>query len=118
MSNESIKSDTVHIVAKDYFRFYQTEVRSVWLNVVSMTGHWRQVDSLSVNSKQTALTLPFSPWSVLLMTVESMLKGTSSMRQSGLEIIWKLLCAVNCKRHGDHPLTFLMRIPVVDSSVS
>ncbi len=118
ISNESIKSDPVQIVVKDYLRFHQTEIRSVWSNVVSMTGHRRQVDSLSANSKQTALTLSFSPWSVLLMTVESMLKGTSSIRQSELEIVSQLLFVANCKRHGDHPLTFLMRIPMIDSSVS
>jgi hypothetical protein len=37
--------------------------------------------------KQTALTLSFSPHSCLLMTVESMPKGTFSIRQSGLEIV-------------------------------
>ncbi len=117
ISNESIKSDPVQIAVKDYLRFHQTEVRSVWSNVVLITWHRKQVDSLSANSKQTALTLSFSPWSVLLMTVESMPKGTSSMRSSGLEIVWQLLCGANCKRHGDHPLTFLMRIPMIDSSV-
>ncbi len=118
ISNQSIKSDPVQIVVKDCLRSHQTEVCSVWSNVVSITGQQRQVDSLSANSKQTALTLSFSPWSVLLMTVESIPKGTSSIRQSGLEIVWQLLCAVNCKRHGDHPLTFLMRIRMIDSSVS
>ncbi len=115
---ESIKSDPVQIVVKNYLRFHQTEIRSVWSNVVSMTEHRRQVDSLSVNLKQTALTLSFSPWSVLLTIVESMSKGTSSIRQSGLEIVWQLLCAANCKRHGDYPLTFLVRISMIDSSVS
>ncbi len=85
---------------------------------MSIIGHQRQVDSLSANSKQAALTLSFSPRSVLLMTVESMPKGISSIRQSGLEIVSQLLCAANCKRQSDHPLTFLMRISMIDSSVS
>jgi hypothetical protein len=85
---------------------------------MTITGHRKQVDSLSANLKQTALTLSFTHWSVLLMTVESIPKETPRIRLSGLEIVWQLLCAANCKRHGDHPFTFLMRIPMIDSSVS
>jgi len=117
-SNESIKSDPVQIVVKNYLRFHQSEVRSVWSNSVSVTGHRRQVDSLSANLKQTALTLSFSPWSVLLMTVESMPKGTPRIRQSGLEIVWQLLYAFNCKRNSDRPLTFFIKICMIDSLVS
>jgi hypothetical protein len=56
-----------------------------------------QVDSLSANSKQTALTLSFSLQPILLMTVELVPKGISSIRESGLEIVRQLLCAANCK---------------------
>jgi len=118
ISNESMKSDTVQIVAKNYPRLHQTEIRSVWLNVTSMTGHPWQVDSLLTNSKQTASTLSFSPGSILLMTVKSTPNGTSSMRQSELEMVWHLLCAANYKRHDDHPLTFLVRMPVIDGAIA
>jgi hypothetical protein len=84
ISNESIKSDPVQIVIKDYLRSHQTEVRFVWSNVLSMTEHRRQVDSLSANSKQTALTLSFSPWSVLLMTVESIRNSLTTIMCSQL----------------------------------
>ncbi len=87
LSNESINAGPIQIVAKDYLRFHWTEVRSIRSNVLSIVGHRRQADSLPADLKQTALTLSFSPHSCLLMTVESMPKGTFSIRQSGLEIV-------------------------------
>ncbi len=83
-------------------------------------GHRIQFDSLPANSKQTALTLTLSlsSRSVLLITAESIPKGTSSVRQTGLQIVSQLLSASDCKRHGDRPLTFLMKISMIDSSVS
>ena len=117
-SNKSIKTDPVQTAVKDYLRLHHAAVRSVWSNVVSIVEYRRQVDSLSANSIPTALTLSLFPRSLRLMTVESMPKGTFSIRESRLEMVSQLLCVTNYKRHGDYPLTFLMRISMIDTSVS
>ena len=118
VSNESIKSDSIQILIKNYLSFYRTEVHSVWLNIMLIIGHQRQADWFSANSKETVQILSFSSRSVLFIPAESITKGTSSLRQTGLEIVSQLLCVVNCKQCDYHPLTSLMELSMIDSSVS
>ena len=51
------------------------------------------------------------------MTIESMPKEIFWIRQNTLEIVSELLCVTNCKRHSDCPLTFFIRISMIDSSI-